>query len=154
MLQMQILPWVKMTLLAGAFVAVTACSQLPYASSEASHDDLYDALGQQDGIALIVEDMLYGVAGDPRINHNFKGVDIVKLHRLLTEQFCDLSGGPCDYSGRRMAEAHQGMGVDETDFNALVGHLILAMEKHDVPVPAQNRLLARLAPMHSEIVGQ
>ena len=38
------------------------------------------------------------------------------------------------------------------DFNALVEVLQQSMEARGIPFGAQNRLLARLAPMHREIV--
>lgn len=63
-------------------------------------------------------------------------------------------GGPCDYSGEDMKTSHRNMGVDNADFNALVEHLIAAMEKENVPVSAQNQLLGVLAPMHSDIVEE
>lgn len=115
---------------------------------------LYQQLGEQQGIETIVEEMLYRVGGDERIAHHFDGVDIMRVHKLISEQVCDLSGGPCDYSGEDMKTSHRNMGVDNADFNALVEHLIAAMEKEDVPVSAQNRLLGVLAPMHSDIVEE
>ncbi|MGM7447549.1 group I truncated hemoglobin [Idiomarina sp. ST20R2A10] len=115
---------------------------------------LYQQLGEQQGIETIVEEMLYRVGGDERIAHHFDGVDIMRVHKLISEQVCDLSGGPCDYSGEDMKTSHRNMGVDNADFNALVEHLIAAMEKEDVPVSAQNQLLGVLAPMHSDIVEE
>lgn len=115
---------------------------------------LYQQLGEQQGIETIVEEMLYRVGGDDRIAHHFDGVDIMRVHKLISEQVCDLSGGPCDYSGEDMKTSHRNMGVDNADFNALVEHLIAAMEKEDVPVSAQNQLLGVLAPMHSDIVEE
>ncbi|MBL4855462.1 MAG: group I truncated hemoglobin [Idiomarina loihiensis] len=115
---------------------------------------LYQQLGEQQGIETIVEEMLYRVGGDERIAHHFDGVDIMRVHKLISEQVCDLSGGPCDYSGEDMKTSHRNMGVDNADFNALVEHLIAAMEKENVPVSAQNQLLGVLAPMHSDIVEE
>ncbi|MCP1339738.1 group 1 truncated hemoglobin [Idiomarina sp. M1R2S28] len=115
---------------------------------------LYQQLGEQQGIETIVEEMLYQVGGDERIAHHFDGVDIMRVHKLISEQVCDLSGGPCDYSGEDMKTSHRNMGVDNADFNALVEHLIAAMEKEDVPVSAQNQLLGLLAPMHGDIVEE
>ncbi|RUO68883.1 group I truncated hemoglobin [Idiomarina ramblicola] len=116
--------------------------------------NLYQQLGEQEGIETIVEEMLYRVGGDDRIAHHFDGVDIMRVHKLISEQVCDLSGGPCDYSGEDMKTSHRNMGVDNADFNALVEHLIVAMEKQDVPVSAQNQLLGLLAPMHGDIVEE
>ncbi|MAA63071.1 MAG: group 1 truncated hemoglobin, partial [Idiomarina sp.] len=126
-------------------MAVLLFSPLSFAQS------LYQQLGEQQGIETIVEEMLYRVGGDERIAHHFDGVDIMRVHKLISEQVCDLSGGPCDYSGEDMKTSHRNMGVDNADFNALVEHLIAAMEKEDVPVSAQNQLLGVLAPMHGDI---
>lgn len=115
---------------------------------------LYEALGERNGIAEFVKDTLYRVVEDPRIADTFKGVDIARLHRHLTDQICALANGPCTYTGRSMAESHAGLGLNETHFNALVEDLILAMEDNQVPVAAQNRLLALLAPLHDDVVDQ
>jgi hemoglobin len=53
-----------------------------------------------------------------------------------------------------MRESHRGMTVTEVEFNAVVQALADALDELDVPVPAQNRLLARLAPLRDEIVYQ
>ncbi|WP_417447615.1 group I truncated hemoglobin [Idiomarina abyssalis] len=114
--------------------------------------NLYQQLGEKEGIETVVEEMLYRVGGDGRIAHHFTDVDIMRVHKLISEQICDVSGGPCDYSGDDMKTSHRNMGVTNADFNALVEHLIAAMEKHDIPVAAQNQLLGLLAPMHGDIV--
>ena len=59
--------------------------------------------------------------------------------------------GPCTYTGLNMQQAHQGLGITEADFNALVADLQKAMDKHGIPFTAQNQLLARLAPMHRDV---
>ena len=120
----------------------------------AAAQSVYEQLGEKEGISAIVEEMLYRVGGDERIVHHFDGVDIVRVHEQITEQVCDVVGGPCEYTGESMQVSHEGMGVTHADFNALVEHLIAAMEKYDVPVSAQNQLLATLAPMYKDIVQQ
>lgn len=51
-----------------------------------------------------------------------------------------------------MRVVHEPLNLTEADFNALVEDLIDAMEALNLPVATQNRLLARLAPMHGDIV--
>lgn len=114
--------------------------------------DLYQALGEREGIQSIVEEALFRATEDTRIAHHFRGVDMSSLSDLIGEQICELAGGPCEYSGRDMTEAHQDLDISRADFNALVEHLIDAMERARVPVPAQNRLIAKLVPMHGQIV--
>ncbi|KPX55382.1 group 1 truncated hemoglobin [Pseudomonas amygdali] len=117
-------------------------------------DSLYQDLGQRAGIQRIVEGMLINVARDERIVEHFKKVDIVRLRDKLVEQLCVESGGPCRYTGDSMAEAHKGQHLTPSDFNALVENLIAAMDTEKVPVPVQNRLIARLVPMRGDVVGK
>ncbi|MBU2872857.1 group I truncated hemoglobin [Marinobacter salexigens] len=114
-------------------------------------NNLYQQLGERSGIADVVEDLLYLIVADERINHQFKGMNVAQFHRNLTDQLCELSGGPCTYSGREMRELHADMGITTTQFNALAENLILAMEKHQISTAAQNRLIKRLLPTYPDI---
>ena len=136
-----------LSLILAAFV-LTGCA------ARAPGDALYAQLGGEQGIDVIVDELLFLSTRDRRIAEFFDGVDVERLHGLLSEQICALSGGPCDYSGETMAESHRGMGVDDAAFNALVENLVDAMETQAVPVTAQNRLLALLAPMQRDIVAR
>ena len=89
---------------------------------------------------------------DPRTKEIFAAADRVRLPRTLYEQLCYLLGGPCAYTGRDMLSAHKGQGLQTTDFNAVVEHLQAAMDGEHVPFAAQNRLLAKLAPMERTVV--
>ena len=115
---------------------------------------LYDRLGGESGIENIVVEMLVRIADDERIAPIFAASNLTRLHMLLQEQICEVANGPCEYTGFSMEESHRGMAVTETEFNAVVEALILAMESLDVAVPVQNQLLARLAPMHADIVNR
>ena len=74
-----------------------------------------------------------------------------QFHTNLTDQLCELSGGPCTYSGREMRESHADMNVTDTQFNALAENLILAMEENGIPTGAQNRLIKKLVPLYPQI---
>lgn len=112
----------------------------------------FEAFGGREGVEAVVEEMLVRVVEDPRIGHYFADSNLVRVHQQLSDQVCELLGGPCTYGGFPMEEVHAGRGIDEEAFNHLVGHLVAAMEARDVPVPAQNRLLAKLAPMRPRVI--
>ena len=126
---------------------LSACSQMPVRDVS-----LYESLGEQAGLTRIVEGMLLNIAKDPRIVRHFANVDITLLRDKLVEQLCVETGGPCTRTGDSMEEIHKGLKLTRSDFNALVEDLIASMEAQGVPVPAQNRLLARLAPMRGQII--
>jgi hemoglobin len=112
---------------------------------------LYQQLGEREGIENVVEDLLYLIVEDERINQQFKGMDVAQFHQNLTDQLCELSGGPCSYTGREMRELHSDMDITDTQFNALAENLILAMEQNDIPTGAQNRLIKQLLPLYPDI---
>ena len=78
--------------------------------------------------------------------------DMVRLKRTLFEQFCYILNAGCDYSGRDMPTSHKDMGVRMRDMNALVENLQTAMREEKVGFAAQNRFLAKLAPMSRDVV--
>ncbi|MDO9616812.1 MAG: group 1 truncated hemoglobin [Pseudomonas sp.] len=137
------------SLLLVVVLTLAACAQ------QAPKDDsLYRDLGEQAGITRIVEGMLLNIAADPRIVRHFENIDIVRLRDKLVEQICVEAGGPCTYTGDSMEESHKGQNLTPSDFNALVENLQDAMSTQGVPMPAQNRLLARLAPMRAQVIDR
>jgi hemoglobin len=108
--------------------------------------------GGREGIRKIAERTVELSEADPRIAPIFVSHDMVRLKRTLSEQFCYLLGAGCDYTGRDMRTVHAAMGLTKADLNALVENLQAAMREAGVPFAAQNRLLAKLAPMSAEVV--
>jgi len=122
----------------------------------AQDDSLYRGLGGEAGIKRIVNTMFDIVLADERIKETFDGFDIAQTKARLALQFCELSGGPCKFKGvgknRDMKSAHEDLKLNDKHFNALTEDLQVAMERNDVPTSVSNKLVARLAPMHRDIV--
>lgn len=113
---------------------------------------MWRAFHGQAGVARITDGFVDRLVADPRIADIFKGQDIVRLRRLLKEQFCYILNGGCGYTGRDMASSHKDLGIQTVDFNALVEDLQAAMHEEGVPFAVQNRFLAKLAPMRRDAV--
>jgi hemoglobin len=113
---------------------------------------LYERLGGKDAISAVVDDFVARCAADDRINGKFARTDIGRLKRMLVDQICQASGGPCTYQGRDMRETHQGMAVTAGEFDALVEDLVSTLNQFGVPKPEQDELLGLLGPMRSDIV--
>lgn len=115
--------------------------------------DLYAALGGRAGITQLMQDFVPRLKADTRIGHFFKDSATKHLVQQLSDQVCELAGGPCTLDAPGMKEAHAEMAISAADFNRLVEVLQDSMDAQRLPFAAQNRLLARLAPMHREIVN-
>ena len=132
-------------LLATAWISVLG-------ASPAHAETLYDALGGQPGLVRIVDSLMRRNLVDDRLRETLEETNTDRLKRLLVTQFCELSGGPCVYRGRDMRRSHSHLNITTADFNALVENLQAAMDESGVPFRTQNRLLALLAPMYSDMV--
>lgn len=113
---------------------------------------VFDEFGGKAGLVTLMNDFMDDLMADPRTHPYFAPVDRDHVKAELVDQFCVILDGPCTYTGSSMASVHKGMGVDRAAFNALVEDLQTAMTKNHVPFRAQNKLLAKLAPMSKVII--
>ena len=131
----------------------------PYVQSNANagatpmkDDSVFKAFHGKEGLVRITSDLVDRNLADPRIKDVFATADVVRLKRTLAEQFCYILDGGCDYTGKDMSASHKDQGITPRDFNALVENLQRAMDKEGVPFAAQNKLLAKLAPMSRQAI--
>ena len=111
----------------------------------------FDAFGGKEGLVKIMDDFMIGLVADPRTKAFFDNDKQTFIKAMLVEQMCELMNGGCKYPGRDMKTSHASMKVNREAFNGLVEQFQFAMDKHNVPFAAQNKLLAKLAPMYREI---
>lgn len=118
-----------------------------------SEETLYDQLGGYESINLVMVNFVNEqVAKDDRINAFFATTDLENLIKQLSDFTANATGGPEEYNGLDMKTAHEGLGISEEDFNALVEDLAAAMTYYDVPPEVQEQVVAALAPLQPDIV--
>lgn len=135
-----------------SFVAVFVSASTSVAFAQAPNEAALAPFGGYAGLGRITHDFVERVQKNPRIASFFKDADIERLEAMLTDQFCDVLGGGCKYSGKSMKEVHTNMKVRTADFNALAEDLQDALTAGNVPTYQQNKLIAKLAPMHRDVV--
>ena len=113
---------------------------------------LYDRLGGETGVAAIAGSLIDRVSADPQLGRSFKDSNLDRIKKLLAEQICDLSGGPCRYSGDSMREVHAGHHISEAEFFGMVTDLRAVLKERHVSQGAANELLRLLAPMKRDVV--
>lgn len=113
---------------------------------------LYDRLGGEAGVAAIADALIDRVSADPVLGRSFKDSKLDRIKTLLAEQICDLSAGPCRYSGDSMKEVHAGHHISEAEFYGMVADLREILKQRHVSQAATNELLRLLAPMKRDVV--
>jgi hemoglobin len=138
--------------LAVAAALAAAALAARVAAADISSSTLYERLGGQSGVAAISDMLIDRVSADARLGRSFKDADLGRIKRLLAEQLCDLSGGPCHYTGDSMKEVHAGHHISEAEFYGMVDALRTILKERGVGIAATNQLLRLLAPMKREVV--
>ena len=109
---------------------------------------LYDRLGGLYNIAVVVDDFIDRVMGDPRLNANPR-VDEAH-HRVspqgfkyyVTEMLCWAAGGPQTYSGRTMGDTHRHLMITDEEWVAFMEDLQQSLDRFEVPQPEQDEVKA------------
>ncbi len=125
---------------------------LALAGCASTSSTVYQQLGGEAKVKEIVENFVTEIENDPVILAYFDGADIDRFIEKLSEQICQRTGGPCEYSGDTMEQVHGGMNITEAHFNRTVDLLINAMDRAQVPHRLQNQVLAVLAPTREEML--
>jgi hemoglobin len=133
-----------------AFCAAAAIAAI--APAYAADDPLFAEMGGKAGLDRLVDASVDIYLADPRIKMHFAETNLERLRAQFKDQFCQVAGGPCEYKGHGMAEAHKGLKLTNYDFAAVVEDLQMAMDRLAIPFAVQNRFLARLAPMKPDVV--
>lgn len=138
--------------LTGCCAVLGAVLLLGSFGASAQGQTLYEQIGGEPVLRATVEELMLIMESDPRINFTFAETDIPKFKQLLFEQLCNLTGGPCKYTGRTMKESHEKLKSTNAMFNALAEDLYIAFDRVGVPYRVQNKVMAMLAPMQRDIV--
>ena len=135
-----------------ALILCTVATVPAWAQSAAASSSLYQAFGEKQGLTQLVNDFHVRLLADARMGPHFKPANAKNIKEQLVDQFCVVTGGPCVYKGADMKSAHSNLDINKGDFNALVEVLQQSMDAKGIPFATQNKLLARLAPMHRDII--
>ena len=119
---------------------------------------LYERLGGVYAIAVVVDDFIDRIMGDPRLNANPR-VDEAH-HRVtpqgfkyyVTEQVCWAAGGPQTYSGRSMFDTHRELLITSEEWDAFMDDFRQTLAKFDVPERETGELVAIVESTRDDIV--
>ncbi|GAA5483005.1 group I truncated hemoglobin [Haloferula sargassicola] len=95
-------------------------------------DRLYQAIGGEQGIELLVGKFYDRVLRDPKLASFFTHAPMDRLKMMQKEFFSEALGGPLFYSGHSLRQVHAGKGIRRDHLRKFVKHLLATLEE-DVP---------------------
>ncbi|MEO3813152.1 group 1 truncated hemoglobin [Sphaerisporangium sp. B11E5] len=114
---------------------------------------IFDQVGGPPAVSAVVDEFYSRVLADPTLAGYFTGIDVIKLKAHQRSFVAAALGGPQEYRGRGMDEAHAGLGITPDDFDTVVTHLAGALACLGVPDETIVTIAGTLAPLKAQITG-
>jgi truncated hemoglobin YjbI len=125
-------------------------------SASATAANLYSRLGGHDVIVAVTDDFVDGALADAHLGRFFPNVRpgpaLKELKGRVVDLLCEISGGPCKYRGRDMKTAHQGLGINETDWQVAIDLFSGALARRNVTLDARSEFVRIIENMKDQIV--
>src|SRR5688572_28479205 len=107
---------------------------------------LFQRLGGSSGIGQLVEDIVALHMENPVIRARFRPFLETEKLVVVKKHLCAFleagSGGPGQYTGRSMRDAHRGMNVSATEYMAAIDDILAVLRRHEIDEQTQKDVLA------------
>lgn len=113
----------------------------------------YERIGGASSVKAAVELFYDKVLADPELAGYFSNVDMVGQRRHLALMLTVVLGGPNEYSGRGLAEAHQPMDIPLEHYVKVGEHLTATLVELGVPADIIGDVQGVLAQVQDQVVA-
>ena len=152
--------FLRLTLGAMAFVLVLGTVVAPqvFAQQPSAQKPLYERLGGLKGITVVVDDFINRLVANKTLNKNpaidagRKSAPAPYLKYQVSQMVCEVTGGPCKYTGRAMKESHAHLNISEKEWGVMAGEFKKSLDKFKVPATEQKELFEIVGTTKGDIV--
>lgn len=113
---------------------------------------LYDRVGGASALEAVVDAFYDRVMADDDLEAFFRKTDMKRQRTFMRAFLAMALGGPNEYDGRPMKEAHEHLGVTELHFTLIAGHLAATLEEAGVSQDMVNEIVGVMAPLKPVVV--
>jgi hemoglobin len=113
----------------------------------------YERVGGGPAIKAVVDRFYELLLGDQRLAGYFADTNLTQLKRHQVLLVSQVMGGPAQYDGRDLRQAHAGLRIGADDFALVVAYLVQALEEAGVPAEIIARVGAALGATKADIVA-
>ena len=114
---------------------------------------LYDRIGGEHAVSTAVDRFYDRVLADPELKGFF---DAISMSKLKAHQFAFLSqalGGPRQYGGASMRDAHSRLAIEQRHFDGVAVHLVETLRELGVSEDIIGEIASALTPLSGHIVN-
>ncbi|MFG3706631.1 group 1 truncated hemoglobin [Micromonospora sp. NPDC047670] len=122
-------------------------------TEEATPISHYERIGGASSVKAAVELFYDKVLADPELAGYFSNVDMVGQRRHLALMLTVVLGGPNEYAGRGLAEAHQPLNIPVEHYAMVGAHLTATLSELGVPADIITDVQGVLAQVQDQVVA-
>nr|WP_232819777.1 group 1 truncated hemoglobin [Haloprofundus halophilus] len=115
---------------------------------------MYRRIGGKDAVEDVVDDFYDRVLADERLVEYFEGMEMEQLRAHQVQFISSVAGGPVEYTGGNMREAHAHLDIDEADFDAVGAHLERALRENGVSDDDIDGIMSEVVALKDPILGR
>ena len=123
-----------------------------------AEQSLYERIGGVNAIAMVVDRFSDEIVKNPKLNVNpalreWNGTgQLPGLKFMRTLWLCQTAGGPFQYTGKDMGEAHEDLHITSDEFDEVRAEIAAALDHFKVPEREKQEVLAAIVARKDEVV--
>jgi hemoglobin len=120
---------------------------------------LYERIGGVNAIAMVVDRFSDEIVKNPKLNVNphlkewNASGQLPGLKFMRTLWLCQAAGGPFEYTGKDMHEAHKDLHLTSEEFDEVGAEIANALDHFKVPEREKREVLAAIVARKTEVVN-
>jgi hemoglobin len=115
---------------------------------------LYHEIGGEEAVEAVVDDFYDRVLADEQLVGYFEEYEMTELRAHQVQFISAVAGGPVDYSGRDMREAHAHLDISEADFDLVATYLERALRTNGVDDENVEAIMSEVAGLKAPVLGR
>lgn len=150
--------FLKLSVIRLLLVATASVAPAALAQPSAVQPSLYDRLGGLKGITVVVDDFVDRLVANETLNKNpaidagRKSSPAPYLKFQVSQMVCEVTGGPCKYTGKGMKETHSNLNITEQEWGVMAAEFQKSLDKFKVPATEQKELFDIVGTTKADIV--
>jgi hemoglobin len=124
-----------------------------------AEQSLYERIGGVNALAMVVDRFSDEIVKNPKLNVNpvlrewNESGQLPGLKFMRTLWLCQEAGGPFQYTGEELGEAHQDLHITPEEFDEVGAEIARALDHFSVPERETQEVLAAIVARKDEVVN-
>lgn len=123
------------------------------AGTQAAVPSYYERIGGAEAVRAAVGIFYDRVLSDPELAGYFTGVEMEGQRRHMVLMLTAVLGGPDNYRGRSLAQAHQPLSIPAAHYALVGGHLTATLTELGVPAEILDHVQSVLGQVKDQVVA-